>query len=263
MEFIAEVGINHNGSLELAKEMVGAAASAGATTVKFQTYLTDERVAASHGLHEWLRSCELSVEDFAHLKRECADSGVDFLTTVFGIESLNLVSELEISRVKIASFNIGDKVLLSAAVDMGYELLVSTGASEIDEILGCNQVLSGSPKSHAFMHCISEYPVSELNHLNLVNISYLRKLTSREVGFSDHSTDTVGFFAAAVEGAGIFERHFTSDNSLPGPDQVMSSGPGLFSEAIEAANRGKAARGEVRTGIYSYERGALAFKKTS
>lgn len=260
LDFIAEIGLNHNGSLDLALQMVEAAKRAGATTVKFQTYLPSERVDPGHPLFSLFEKCQLSDSDFERIIRECEGQGVNFLTTAFGVQSLEILKNLGLSRAKIASFSITNRDLLNEAIASGFQLTVSTGAASIEEILECNEILKKNPKEHIFLHCVSEYPISDPSHLNLRNIAAIASITGRTVGFSDHSVGSEAFFSAALLGCEVFEKHFTTDNHLDGPDQRMSASPVDFEAAVSAAHRGKAVLGETRSGPYYYESGILPFR---
>lgn len=263
LEVIAEVGINHNGSLDLAKSLVESAAKAGATVVKFQTYRTNERVQEGHPLESILKECELTQEDFSILKEHCSGWGVKFLSTVFGLSSLATLAELEVDTCKIASFSLTDEALIKAAIDHGMTLIVSTGASSLDEVQKTNSWLEKSNRGHKFMHCISKYPVIEESDLNLSNIREIAELTGREVGFSDHSIGTDAGLFAAIAGARIFEKHFTTDNSLPGPDQKMSANPGVFRDYIDKITRGREIWGIPRSSIYHFELPIQQFRTNS
>lgn len=260
IEVIAEVGINHNGSLDLAKRHVEAAAKSGATTVKFQTYVTDERVSPSHSLSQLLKDCELSLEDFEALISTCQDWGVRFLSTAFGIGSVEMLKILGQERCKIASFSIADETLIRAALASDMALILSTGASSLREISMANSWLPKEDSSHVFLHCISEYPVRTESHLNLVNIPKIREITSRHVGFSDHSLTSDGFLYATLLGARVFEKHFTIDRGLPGPDQQMSADQSLFSECVSNIQRGLDILGEPRREPFDGELPIQAFR---
>lgn len=260
IEIIAEVGINHNGSLDLAKRHVEEAAKSGATTVKFQTYRTSERVSSSHSLHKVLKECELELEDFEALASTCEDWGVRFLSTAFGLSSLQTLVDLNQQRCKIASFSLVDEVLIRAALKSNMSLIISTGASSLDEILETNSWLPIEDTSHVFLHCISEYPVRSESELNLINIPLIRELTSRHVGFSDHSLGSESFLFAALAGARVFEKHFTVDRALPGPDQEMSADPDLFSECVASIERGLEILGNPRDNPFDGELPIQAFR---
>jgi len=260
IEIIAEVGINHNGSLDLAKRHVEAAAKSGATTVKFQTYITSERVSSSHPLSQVLKDSELTLEEFEALESTCKDWGVRFLSTAFGLSSLQMLLDLDQQRCKIASFSLVDEALIRAAVRADMSLVISTGASSLDEISQTNTWLPEEDPTHIFLHCISEYPVNSESALNLINIPVIRELTSRHVGFSDHSLGSEGFLFATLAGARVFEKHFTADRTLPGPDQAMSANQELFSECVANIQRGLEILGNPRLTPFDAELGILAFR---
>lgn len=263
VEVIAEIGLNHNGSLDLAKKHIEMAAKSGANTVKFQTYQAAKRVPPSHPLYSVLAQCEFGERDFRCLMNTCNDWGVNFLSTAFGLDSLELLNQLGVTRVKLASFSIADAMLIHSAVSLDMSLIVSTGASTVDEILQCNEWLAAGDKSHAFLHCMSVYPVENESGLNLTNISYLRKITDRKIGFSDHSIGTEAVFYATLLGAEILEKHFTVDNSLPGPDQAMSANPAVLKALIQGVNRAKLVLGEERGTVFDEEKAILAFRTES
>ena len=263
MEFIAEIGLNHNGSIDLAKTMIRAAAEAGATVAKFQTYTAAERVAKEHPLFHVLTECELSKRDCIELSNECAEYGIHFLSTAFGLESLELLGELGQKTVKISSFSLTDRSLIEAALGAGIQLIISTGASTWDEIVACSELVGSYSVDCVFLHCISAYPVALESDLHLGNIPRLKALTGKRVGFSDHSVGPEAFFWSALAGATIFEKHFTTDNQLPGPDQAMSANPEVFEASVDLARRGMVILGEGRVNVFDQEQAVLPFRTRS
>ena len=263
MELIAEIGLNHGGDVSVAEELIWGAKSAGADTAKFQIYETSERVSANHPVTDELDRCRLSNRDLTRLINVCAEAGINFLTTAFGHSSLSLAAELGLERIKLASFSVSDEVLVNLAVEMEMEVIVSTGTATAWEIQKCNSILAQSPKNHTFLHCISEYPVSNASHLNLINIQNLRDTTGRTVGFSDHSIGSEAIFCAALMGAEVFEKHFSTDRSRVGVDQLMSADIAGLRECSDQIERATRIRGQVRDSAYWFERDASAFKKVS
>ena len=260
LEFIAEIGLNHNGNLDLARRLIDAARNAGATTAKFQTYFTNERVAAGHPLSSILDSCRFTEKQFAQLRDHCRETGIEFLTTIFGLGSLRVATSLGLDRLKIASFSIGNTDLIETAVTQGFSLLVSTGAATLDEIMNCASLLGLDSRNHSFLHCISQYPVESATNLHMINVSTIRELTGIATGFSDHTAGTDSFFWATLAGAHVIEKHFTLDRNMEGPDHFFSATPEIFSEAVEKAKQALSILGERRINAYDVEKPILEFK---
>lgn len=261
IEWIAEIGLNHNGQVELAKRTIEAAHLAGATTVKFQTYDVTERVPAGHPVASILEDCKLTPEEFAELKDFSEGAGLVFLTTVFGLSSLEVAKQLGLNRVKIASFSIANFELIQAALSAELSLVISTGASNWSEVIRCAGLLHESAESdHIFLHCISQYPVAEMTNLNLINVGLLAEQTGFRSGFSDHTAGSEASFYAALVGARTLEKHFTVDQSLPGPDHAFSATPEIFLESVERAGLALDILGVPRVGPYSTEEMILPFR---
>jgi sialic acid synthase SpsE len=262
-EFIAEIGLNHNGSVETAKTMVSAAAESGATIVKFQTYKALERVKPSHPLYSFLESCEFSLAEWEIIVEECARQGVSFLSTAFGLDSLNLLENLGQTSAKIASFSMTDSVLIESAASKAFSLIISTGASSWSEVVECRDRANELGLDHVFFHCISTYPVTSETGLHLSNLGRLRSISHRRVGFSDHSLGPEAVFYAALAGATLFEKHFTTDNSLGGPDQEMSANPDVFLRTVQAGQRAHEILGEWREDMFKGEEEIVQYRTKS
>ncbi len=260
MKFIAEIGLNHNGDLGYAKELVDAAKESGATHAKFQTYVVEERVPRGHELVPVLEKSALSLSDFEELVRHCEARGIEFLTTVFGRVSVEMARKLGVSAVKIASFSLSDRRLLDACIEAGFALTVSTGASSWNEIIACQEQLVSGDISYEFLHCVSSYPSASPSQLHLVNIARLKSLSQRPVGFSDHSVGPDAFLWAALAGATIFEKHFTLDTADSGPDHFFSATPEVFSGAVRNARLGAEILGAPREQVFPEEFGILPFR---
>lgn len=257
---IAEGGVNHNGSLPRALDMVAAAAAAGADAVKFQTFRADslvtrdaaktpyqqQAIGATGSQHEMLKSLELDDESHRVLAQACRDAGIEFMSTAFDLESLAfLVGEIGVRRVKIPSGEITNPQLLMAAGRTGLPILLSTGMATIGEIEGALGVIAfagegsdGRPGSVAFkaawqrrrealrqsvciLQCTTAYP-APADDIDLRAMDTFARLFELPVGFSDHSLGTAIAVAAAGRGATVIEKHFTLDKTLPGPDHGAS-----------------------------------------
>jgi len=232
---IAEAGVNHDGRLENALELVDVATAAGADAVKFQVFRAAELVTAAAGVAEYQRATggrgqrdllaglELSERDFAQVRAHCVERGIEFLATPFGVHDVDRLLALHVRAIKIASTDLNNVPLLRKAADTGLPLIVSTGASMADEIAGCVERLRsrGAGDRVALFHCVSRYP-TPLEAANLRAIAALRERFGVPCGFSDHTTSTrVGAWAVAA-GACLLEKHFTLDRDAPGPDHSMS-----------------------------------------
>jgi N,N'-diacetyllegionaminate synthase len=244
--FIAEIGLNHNGDLSLAKEMVAAAQESGADAVKFQSLSARSLIARSEfgrpvggfgftdvaTVGDFWRKVSIGREFHVEINDYCRTRGIEFMSTPFDPESADLLEELGVKRYKIASGDLTYYPLLEYVAKKGKPILLATGASTIGEIegaIGCIREAGGGDLT--LLHCISLYPTPpEL--ANIGAIPYLGTVFNLPVGFSDH---TVGWhipIAAIACGATVVEKHFTLDKSLPGPDQRLSADPGEFQQMV-------------------------------
>lgn len=244
-EVIAEAGINHNGELEIAKEMVDVAASAGVDTIKFQTFdpdeiVTEETEKASYqersnaeNQHEMLRGKVLSRAEHEELVRYCSSKDVNFLSTPYDAASVSLLDDIGVERYKIASADIVNKPLLRSVIETGKPLILSTGMASLGEIEravtflrenGCEDLM--------LLHCISEYPTDPAD----ANLQFMQTLAGAfdvPVGFSDHTLGTDVPVMAATLGATVIEKHFTLDRSMDGPDHAASLEPDELEQMVE------------------------------
>lgn len=254
---VAEAGVNHNGSLDLALEMVDAAAAAGADALKFQIFTADALVTADAAAaayqrtsagaqtqHQMLRSLELRAEDFAVIQRHCAQRGVEFLATPFAPPDLETLLGLGVRAIKLASTDLNNVPLLRAAAETSLPLIVSTGAADSGEIEAAARRLDewGAADRMVLLHCVSSYP-TPWSQANLRAIGQLQQRFGRHAGFSDHTTsETIGGLAVAA-GARVIEKHFTLDRRMDGPDHAMSLEPGQLARYIGNIRQAEAALG--------------------
>lgn len=268
---IAEAGVNHNGSLEMAKQLVDVAVEAGADAVKFQTYKTEnlvtksakqadyqkKNIGYSSTQFEMLKRLELSYEDFRQLKSYCDSKKIMFLSTPFDLESVDfLIDDLGINLIKIPSGEITNAPYLYKIASKNVKVVVSTGMATIDEIhLSLAFLAYGFAKKDdlstenvkrfyqteeankllaqkvQILHCTSEYP-TPLDEINLNAIDALKEEYKLNVGLSDHSEGIIVSVAAVAKGASIIEKHFTLDKSLKGPDHRASLNPTELAKMI-------------------------------
>ena len=230
--FIAEAGINHNGSLEQALELVERAKEAGADAVKFQTFKADNLCSRRSKGYELFKNLELRKSDWAKIAEKARNSGIMFFSSTFDEESVELLNDLGVPAFKVASGDLTYLPFLKYIAKRNKPIILSTGMStlfEIDEAL--NAVYSTGNKDVILLHCVSNYPTSAKD-VNLMAIKTLEQVFQLPVGFSDHTIGAVISIAAVALGAKIIEKHFTLHKGLPGPDHKLSLDPAEFAAMV-------------------------------
>jgi len=236
---IAEIGLNHNGSLDLARKTADEALRRGANAVKFQLYRPElfiaENAELGNGLslREFFRQFTLKEDEWIRLSEHVHSLGMDFFCSVFDNVSLEFYLEsLNPSLIKTASSDFNNRPLIEKAARSGLPLIVSTGASEDTEVEDLFR-WDVDPSRLVLMHCVSSYPASPVDY-NLKVLSVWQEKYRCPVALSDHTpTETVSAAAVAL-GASVIEKHFTLDKNLPGPDQKLSSDPAEFQNLARA-----------------------------
>jgi N,N'-diacetyllegionaminate synthase len=271
---IAEVGSNYNGSLETAREYIRAAKAGGADAVKFQTIRKDRlvspRIWSEGGIVDnpvWSLFASQELPDDWHFSlKETADrEDIEFLSTPFYLEAVDLLERVGLRRFKIASGDLTFLPLLEAVGRTGKPVLLSTGASDIEEIRASVEALRRSGAGEVtLLHCVSNYP-PRWDEMNLRAIVTLREAFGLPVGISDHSPGSLVPIASVALGASVIEKHVTFDRSLPGPDHPFAMTMEEFAEMVrqirfleEALGTGEkvpveaeqAKRQRMRRGIY-------------
>lgn len=248
---IAEIGVNHNGSLDLARRLVDAAAEAGAQVAKFQVFRTESEISRfaelapyqkvtapnSQSQYDLCKPLELPPGAFRTLKSHCADRGIGFFASVFDFDSADLVvDELCARAVKIASGEVTNWPLLEHVAAKKASVMLSTGACRLAEVEAAVDVLrrAGSPEI-VVLHCVSNYP-APMADLNLRVMATLRDALALPIGFSDHSAGTAAAIAATALGAVAIEKHFTLDRNMEGPDHASSSEPQEMRELVRSVH---------------------------
>ena len=266
INFVAEIGLNHNGSIDLAKHHIEAAKESGATTVKFQTYNASTRSQTTPDLYDIFKSCEFNVDQYFELKVFCDEINIHFASTAFCIESAQMLDQIKCKFVKVASFQHAHTHLLESIIksESVEKIFVSTGTSNLSSIIDINNIYNSiklnQMPSLVILHCISEYPISSPAHCHLINIAKIKDLTHQNVGFSDHSIGVQASSYAIILGATTIEKHFTIDNDLSGPDHKMSANPSVFKEMVTRCSEASEMIGEIRgTSCYEFEKPALRF----
>lgn len=272
---IAEAGVNHNGDLEMAKQLVKYAAEAGADYVKFQTFSTDKLVTKTakqadyqkknlqsgenDSQYNMLKKLELSREDHEELIKTCQYYGIKFLSTAFDNENLiYLTRDLDLDYIKIPSGELTNYPYLRLAAQLGKPVILSTGMATLPEIIESVNVLEefGVKKSDLYvLHCTTEYPAL-ISEVNLSAMDTIAEATGCKVGYSDHTMGIDVSIAAAARGATVIEKHFTLDRTLPGPDHPASLEPEELKRLVIAVRNVQRAVGDgIKQPASSRERG--------
>lgn len=269
---IAEAGVNHNGSLELALRLVDAAADAGADYIKFQTFKAERLVAAGAKKAEYqmancgsendsqlsmLKALELTDSDFRKIAEHCRLRGIGFMSTPFDMESADALSTYGMDFWKIPSGEITNLPFLRKIGSFGSPIILSTGMSTLEEVEDAIEILenSGTPRSKIILlHCTTQYP-APYDSVNLLAMDSLKSLKCRGVGYSDHTRGVEVSLAAVSLGADVIEKHFTLDRSLPGPDHRASLEPDELSRMVSSIRHIEAALGSSKK-VVSYAESA-------
>ena len=242
---IAEVGINHNGSLDVAKRLVDAAVSAGADAVKFQkrklseTYrqeILDEPRHGEQGLQyivPLLKEFELSDGQFGELFDYCRSQGITALCTPWDRGSVDFLETCDIAAYKIGSPDLTNFPLIEHVIGTGKPMLLSTGMSTEEEVRRTLAFLETGAAEYGLFHCVSTYPAAA-EEINLRFMERLREWSRRPVGYSGHDTGIAISLAAVAMGARLLERHLTIDRTMRGPDHKASLEPAEFAEQVRA-----------------------------
>lgn len=276
---IAEAGVNHNGSYELAMRMVDVAAEAGADYVKFQTAVPEEVISCyapkaeyqkettgnSESQLEMCRRIHLPLSAYASLSDYCRNRGIGFMTTPFDFPSIECVAALKPDYWKIPSGEVTNLPYLRAVGAKGGKVILSTGMSTLDEVRKAVKILneSGTPSSRiALLHCTTQYP-TPFGAVNLRAMSELASLGTAEVGYSDHTVGIEVPVAAVAMGARIIEKHFTLDRNMEGPDHRASLNPGELKAMIVAVRHVEEALGSGIKEVAESERGNIEVARRS
>lgn len=257
---IAEAGVNHNGELDLARRLIDVAATAGADMVKFQTFRADRLVTthakkadyqtkhtdADESQYDMLRRLELSRDMHEALIAHCASRAVQFLSSAFDSESIDLLAELGLECFKIPSGEVTNLPYLRHLGRYGRRVILSTGMATLGEIETALEVLerAGTPRDYiTVLHCNTEYP-TPMADVNLRAMLTMRDALGVAVGYSDHTQGIEVAIAAVALGAKVIEKHFTIDRKLPGPDHQASLEPDELKAMVVAIRNIEQALGD-------------------
>ncbi len=257
---IAEAGVNHNGDIEIAKEMIDVAVEAGVDAIKFQTFKADQVVSAqapkaSYQLDatdknesqlDMLRHLELSSEEHRILQNHCQERDVLFLSTPFDQESVDVLDDLAIPAFKIASGEITNWPFLAYIAAKQKPMILSTGMSHLGEVDQAVRVIGEKDNRQlVLLHCVSNYPADPAD-ANLSAMSTMASAFQLPVGYSDHTLGIEVALAATALGACVIEKHFTLDRDLPGPDHRASLEPEQLADLVHGIRTVESAIGHGR-----------------
>ncbi len=240
---IAEIGINHEGSVAKARQMVDDAASAGCECVKFQCHVVDDEMIpnsvvpanAPDSIWEIMSRCALTMDEEVSLKEYAEKKGLIFLSTPFSREAARRLEKMGVLAYKIGSGECNNYPLVDHIARYKKPIILSTGMNDIESIRKAVTIIRSHGAPFALLHCTSIYP-TPYNKVRLGALSELRSaFPDAVVGLSDHSVSNYPCLGGAALGASILERHFTSDKSWPGPDIAISMGPSDLKELIEGS----------------------------
>ena len=245
---IAEAGVNHNGSLDMAMQLIDAAADAGVDYVKFQTFKADKLVSRDVGMadyqktntgtdesqYEMLRKLELSAEHHEVLIAYCKKKQVEFLSTAFDMDSIDLLVSMGITLGKVPSGEITNKPYLEKMARSFERIILSTGMCTMEEITDAIGVMEANGKRRdqiTVLHCNTEYP-TPMQDVNLKAMHHIASVCGTAIGYSDHTLGIEVPIAAVALGATLIEKHFTLDCTLPGPDHRASLEPAALKAMV-------------------------------
>ncbi len=255
---IAEAGVNHNGDVDIALEMIDKAKECGADCVKFQTYKTDKLVTKKapkadyqvHNTHNddsqysMLKKLELTFDDFRVLKDHCDKVGIDFMSTPFDIDSVDLLDNLGLDEYKMSSGDITNKHLLEYVADKQKPMIISTGMSTMDEVREAVSWIEKRGNNRiTLLHCTSNYP-APYDEVNMNAMLTLADAFPYKIGYSDHTNGIIIPIMAAAMGATVLEKHFTLDKNMEGPDHKASIDVAEFKEMVHSVRIIESALGD-------------------
>jgi len=258
---IAEVGINHNGSMENAMKLIDEAYKSGASSVKFQTYITEKRVERDAPIFDILKQCELSFDDQRELFNYANEIGLVAFSTPFDEESVDFLAEIETPLLKVASFDIVNKTLLKKMSDANIPVIVSRGMATESELDQAQDLFNVKNVPLAILHCISAYPIQNLESINMSTMAYLQDRYECPIGFSDHTIGPAASICAVAMGAKVIEKHFTLDKNDEGPDHIMSADPMEMLEMISGIRDVEKMIGKPVSGPIPEEQDILQYRR--
>lgn len=246
---IAEVGVNHNGNVDIAKNLIDIAKNCGADAVKFQTFNTDKLVSKNAPMAEYqknnlkksksqydmIKNLELSKENFTDIKNHCKLRNIEFISTPFDFESVDLLEELGVNIYKVGSGDCNNFLLLNKIIQTRKPVIISLGMSDEEEIIKIKNFMDNNnyQNKYIFFHCVSAYPAPH-NQMNMSCVKTLAEKLNIPFGFSDHTTSDIAGIMSVAYGSCCIEKHITLDNNMYGPDHKASLNPKAFKLFVES-----------------------------
>lgn len=245
---IAEAGVNHNGDVQIAKQLCLAAKNAGADAVKFQTWITDniitknvkqadyqaENTGRNESQYEMLKKLELTFDQFREIKKYCDEIGIEFASTADDEESLDFLVDLGIPFIKVGSGDVGNISYLRYIGSKKRPVILSTGMSTLADVeVSLKALRDGGATDIKLLHCTTNYPCP-FDSVNLKAMDTLHNAFGLEVGYSDHTVGIEVPVSAVARGAIIIEKHFTLDCNMEGPDHLASTEPEEFKKMVDS-----------------------------
>ena len=256
---IAEAGVNHNGSLKLAKKLVDEAKNAGVDCIKFQTFIAENIVSKTavkaeyqkqntnnscESQYNMLKKLELSFSDFIELNNYCKAKNIQFLSTAFDFDSIDFLSSLDMNVWKIPSGEITNLPYLIKIANLGKDIILSTGMSTMEEIQNALSVLKTNGAGNiTVLHCTTEYP-APFADVNLKAMLTIKDEFNVNIGYSDHTKGIEIPISAVALGATVIEKHFTLDKNMQGPDHKASLEPHELKKMVESIRNVESALGD-------------------
>ncbi|MDD7461671.1 MAG: N-acetylneuraminate synthase [Prevotellaceae bacterium] len=277
---IAEAGVNHNGSIVVAKQLIDEACNAGVDIIKFQTFKADQLVAkhapkaeyqkqnmndGNESQYAMLKKLELSHQDHEELIDYCSQKGIRFWSTAFDFDSIDYLHSLKLGLWKIPSGEVTNYPFLRKIASFGEPVIMSTGMCEEEDITAAIQVLNKfgiTNNQIILLHCNTQYP-TPFNDVNLNTLATLKEKFKVEVGYSDHTQGIEVPIAAVALGATVIEKHFTLDRNMEGPDHQASLEPKELKQMVQAIRNIEKALGTGHKHITSSERANIAVARKS
>ena len=267
---IAEAGINHNGSISIAKKLVDMAKRSGTHCIKFQTHISEEEMLHTNikpgkiskkTLWNIIKNCELTQSEEIKLKQYCKEKKILFLSTPFSISAVDRLEKLRIKAYKIGSGELTNTPFLERIAQTRKPVILSTGMSEINEIENAVKLFKKHKNPLAILQTTSEYP-ADYRDINLGVIEKFEKLFNVPIGISDHSIGIYTALGAVAKGACIVEKHITLNKKMPGPDQKISLEEKELTELVKGCKAVKLALGDTKK-ILKKELPVLHFARES
>ncbi|TKJ17323.1 acetylneuraminic acid synthetase [Candidatus Woesearchaeota archaeon B3_Woes] len=256
---IAEAGINHNGDINIAKKLIHEAKKAGADAIKFQTYITENRVPKDNPVYSILKKSELNKEQINVLKEFAEQEDIIFFSSPFDEESVDVLLDLKVPLIKITSMHVTHLRLLRKVAKTKTPVIMSRGMASVNDMDKAIEIFEKYGCPYILMHCVSSYPMKEED----ANISIVRTMIERykcPIGYSDHSKGIKVPLIAIAGGANIIEKHFTHDKKYDCADQILSSDPMELKKLVDEARKIETILGKPDIRLLDCEKGTVQYK---